>query len=74
MKGKIRFKISTLPLVRYVYWRSDSSPKRCPYCLNTKFNDIPTDHIDHTVCERSIVCSKCDREVSYWAYGAYVPI
>ena len=40
-------------------------------CGCNDFDEIVKDRIDYMVTEYQEVCTKCGREVGYWAYGHY---
>lgn len=55
----------------YIY--KDCEPKRCSKCGSKHYKTIPTDYINHIVCEEKAVCESCGAEVGYWAYGYWQP-
>lgn len=56
-----------------LFFNADHSPKRCPDCWETSFNEYTKDSIEGTVCEFSVECTHCKQRVGYWAYGYYDP-
>jgi len=62
------------PLIRGRYYQKDGSPKRCPYCGSKALWEEATEVLNIvTVLEARYVCGHCEREVGYWAYGAFDP-
>ena len=56
------------------YYNEDDSPKKCHYCDCKDFYGDTKSIVQNTVAEYSIHCKKCDKQISYWAYGSYQPI
>ena len=45
--------------------------KFCPDCGHNIFYEIVSDFIDYTICEKKILCKRCNSIVNYWSYGYY---
>jgi hypothetical protein len=52
---------------------NDLSPKKCRYCRNKEFNEIIIDKINSEICEKMVICTKCNNFVGYWSYGHWMP-
>lgn len=53
---------------------SSCEPKRCWNCYNDKFKSKTLDsHDGYLPLESTNICTKCNKENGYWAYGHWMP-
>lgn len=46
-------------------------PRRCQHCGSSKHKAKVVDTINYDPCEIKYICSKCGKQIGYWAYGNY---
>ena len=55
------------------YYEDDCKPKKCTKCDSTDLKSTVDDIVNGHICEETVICRTCGKELGFWAYGNWNP-
>lgn len=62
---------STTATLDLKHYNEDFSPRMCPKCNGTEFEEKTKDSMDSHILEYEVVCKYCHYVCGYWAHGHF---